>query len=415
MNDKTWKEYKEEAMKLLGDDQAIEFKNKSGLSWKEIVKLYSIKPVIDINISDEVENEWNRITNKQSFEGVKETIVKPISNLIPFRTPKKIKNLYPNITSDELKSIKKYNDFDLTKSKNKYQLKVFSKHKNVFMGDIFFSNGNKSAFLIFINVNTRYAIAEQLGFTRVEKYIDVDSQTENIQLKYSTQNRKTIQVIKKAFENILNQIKISRIIFDGEPSIRSQEFQEFLETHNIEINDHKLLIRTSLSIIDRFCRTIRDMAFTMNLEILSQEDMNQTIYLYNKCRHETLTRILYETEYLISIGKIKYNPISIETLNERFPNGISPNDVNNDECLEMMYISYCMRHNFIVSMKSNYELANGLIVRIVEYQNKFSKKRSILSKDNYVVVEKVGDHFKLENERTQEIVIRPRFEIKVVK
>ena len=61
MNDKTWKVYKEEAMKLLGDDQAIEFKNKSGLSWREIVKLYSTKPVIEINTSDEVENEWNSI------------------------------------------------------------------------------------------------------------------------------------------------------------------------------------------------------------------------------------------------------------------------------------------------------------------------------------------------------------------
>ena len=283
------------------------------------------------------------------------------------------------------------------------------------MGDIFFSKGNKSAFLIFINVNTRYAIAEQLGFTRVEKYIDVDSQTENIQLKYSTQNRKSISVIKKAFENILNRNKISRIIFDGEPSIRSQEFKEFLETNNIEINDSKLLIRTSLSIIDRFCRTIRDMAFTMDLEILSQEDMDQIINLYNKCRHETLTRILYESEHLISIGKIKYDLVSVESLVERFPNGISPNDVNKDENLEMMFISYCMRYNFIISMKSNYELANGILVRIVEYQNKFSKKRNILSKDNYIVIEKLGDHFKLENERTQEIVLRPRFEIKIVK
>ena len=47
MNDKTWKVYIEEAMKIYGDDQVIEFKNKSGFSWKDLVKLYSIIPVIE--------------------------------------------------------------------------------------------------------------------------------------------------------------------------------------------------------------------------------------------------------------------------------------------------------------------------------------------------------------------------------
>ena len=262
--------------------------------------------IIEEEFNKEIDEKWKKVKSKKRFEGNKELIINPISNSIPFRTPKKIKSLYPNSNIPDI-----YPAYHLfKKDKREYQLKTFSSHRFVFMGDIFFSEGNKSAFLILININTRYVYAEQLGMTRIEKYIDVDSQTERIKLKYSTTNRKTIDVLIKAFENILNKTPIKGLKFDGEPAIRSSQFQEYLEQRNIKLYNNETHVGTSLSIIDRFCRTIRDMSFTSKTQLLSQEDMDKLINLYNKCRHETLTNILYKGEY-----KIQYrNPYKLSPL-----------------------------------------------------------------------------------------------------
>ena len=296
MKNMSYKEYKDQLINKLGKENAIELKRTTNLTWKHLVEMYSNEATIEVKNASNIEREWKKVLNKQSFQGNKEKFITPISNSIPFRSPMKIKSLYPNISSDELKLVKKYNNYKQTKQ---HQLKTLSKSQHVYMGDIFFTRNNKSAFLILINVNTRYVYAQQLGFTYVEKYIDVDLQNEHIKLKYNTKNRKSVQVIKKAFEIILQQTKIKGITFDGEPTIRSQEFNEFLKEHQIIINDHTTMVRTSLNLIDRFCRTIRDMSFTSNREILTQEDMDEIIRMYNYCRHEGLTRAITKANIII--------------------------------------------------------------------------------------------------------------------
>ena len=52
---------------------------------------------------------------------------------------------------------------------------------------------------------------------------------------------------------------------------------------------------TSLSLIDRLCWTIRDIAFNLNIEHISHQDiMNLILYYYNNSRHETLTKTLFK-------------------------------------------------------------------------------------------------------------------------
>ena len=69
---------------------------------------------------------------------------------------------------------------------------------------------------------------------------------------------------------------------------------------------------TSLSLINRLCRSFRDMAFNMNTTIVDQKIMNQILDNYNNAPHKTLTEACFNND---------------SRLKEIFPNGICPNDV----------------------------------------------------------------------------------------
>ena len=52
---------------------------------------------------------------------------------------------------------------------------------------------------------------------------------------------------------------------------------------------------TSLSLIDRLCRTIRDIAFNLIIEhIAHQQIMDLILYYYNNTAHDTLTQMLFK-------------------------------------------------------------------------------------------------------------------------
>ena len=66
-----------------------------------------------------------------------------------------------------------------------------------------------------------------------------------------------------------------------------------LDFQMISLNQPK--IHTSLALIDRLCRTIRDIAFNLNIEHIShQQIMDLILYYYNNTRHETLTSTLFK-------------------------------------------------------------------------------------------------------------------------
>ena len=324
------------------------------------------------------------------------TIEKEIPTQTPFRTPKKIESykIRTNIKLEE--NPPKLNSFNLKQQKKIYQLKTFSRVRNTFQGDIFFSSRDVSAFLIIINVNTRKAYARLLNNVQIERYIDVETQKEVINLSYSRKQRKTITSIIDAFNIILTETKINVLSFDGEPAVQSKEFQKYLISNKIEFTSVIKNYHTSLSIVNRFCRTLRDMAFNMKMEIITQEDIDELLNIYNNVRHESLTLLFHKDS----------------SLKERFSDGIAPNDMNRE--LEELYVKACSDYNLSVLLMDDFEIEIGTKVRIFNTTNKMEKKRSKLSQDTYEVIGYKKTAIELKNTKTEEITYRTRWQVSII-
>ena len=247
-----------------------------------------------------------------------------------------------------------------------------------------------------ININTRYAYAYQLGDVEVGRISNKDEYQNNYYIYYATKGMKTTDSLIKAFDQHLANHKVNILRFDGEKAINSKEFQNYLEQNHIMFIPAIPKSHTSLSLIDRLCRTIRDIAFNLNVEHIShQQIMDLILYYYNNTRHETLTSTLFK---------------AYPELKSRFRNGITPAIMDSNPELERLFAMECMKHNYYVQTKQDYDINEGDEVQIVNENNPLEKKRTILNKYPHVVTNRIGNIYELTHDGVS--TYRPRFGLK---
>ena len=350
--------------------------------------------IIDERNEPELFKQHQEQLKPNRLQVTKTIIYKPKQNDYPYRSINKLKSLYDSV--DETK-IKHYNNFNVKQSKKDYSLKTYSKIPHSYIGDIFFQ-GRDFAFLLLININTRYAYAYQLGKIDEKVVHNVDENQDEHEITYVTKGQKTIESLKKAFNKHLETHSINLLRFDGERAINSEGFERYLRSKNIKYAPSIPGTHTSLSLIDRLCRTIRDIAFNLNIEIIpNQTTMNKILKYYNDARHEGLTNILFKSHPEL---KDKYE-------------FISPSIMEHNPELETIYIKECIKYNFYISTQPDYELNKNDIVKVVSTVGKLGKKRTILDKDDYKIIKQSGNIYELKNVRTGEKIYKPRFEIKI--
>ena len=210
------------------------------------------------------------------------------TNHYPYRSYNKLKSLYDNVDTNK---IKHYNNFNLSKSKQEFSLKAYSTLTHTLIGDIFFDKA--SAFLLLIDVNTRFAYAYQLGQINTTEIINVDTNNKEFIMTYATRGRKTTSELIKAFNKHLVQHTVNLLRFDGESAINSPTFQRYLSDHHIQFDPAHT--HSSLGLIDRLSRTIRDIAFNLGYKgVFTQLQMDRILNFYNTSRHETLIQTLFQ-------------------------------------------------------------------------------------------------------------------------
>ena len=318
----------------------------------------------------------------------------------PYRSYTKLKSLYDDFDRTKYKkNIQHYNNYNIKENKKKYNLKTYSTVKNSFIGDIFFES-NKAAFLLLININTRFAYAYQLGDIETKEIINIDENNKEYEMKYATQGRKTTKELLKAFDKFLNKHPVNILRFDGEKAIGSEDFKSYLKSKGIKFIPAITEAHTSLSLIDRLCRTLRDIAFNLNYEgIYHQDIMNIILNYYNNSRHETLTQTLFK---------------AYPDLKHIYP-FISPAIMeNNTNNLENLFVKECIKYNFFIKSQPDYNI-NDEDVKVVNNHDKLTKKRAILSKDDYTITNQIGNIFELKNKRTNKKTYKPRYFIKPIK
>ena len=283
--------------------------------------------------------------------------------------------------------------FNVRKQIKNYQFKTYSRIPGGFIGDIFF-NKSKFACLLLININTRKAYAYGLNDVEVYK-VNPDSkgsqakpigQNEEYTITYSTTNKKTTSNLINVFKQFLNDInhKITSLRFDNESAVKSKQFQTMLRNNDIKFIPVVEGSHTSLSLIDRLCRTIRDISYNMGIKILTQNDINKVLNVYNNMYHSSLSKML---------GK-----------------KITPNEVNEHPELEQQIINYCIDYNKQLKvLHPEIELQVGQICKVYQPFDKFKKRRRLLKKDYYKIVNKTGNIYTVQNVRNNKKIDVPRY------
>lgn len=282
--------------------------------------------------------------------------------------------------------------FNIRKQIKKYQFKTYSRIPGGFIGDIFF-NKSKFACLLLININTRKAYAYALNNVEVEP---IKGQNEEYTITYSTTNKKTTSNLINAFKQFLNDIdhKITSLRFDNESAVKSKQFQTMLRNNKIKFIPVVEGSHTSLSLIDRLCRTIRDISYNMGIKILNQNDINKVLNVYNNMYHSSLSKMLASSSPgHPGLGK-----------------KITPNEVNEHPELEQQIINYCIDYNKQLKvLHPEIELQVGQICKVYQPFDKFKKRRRLLKKDYYKIVNKTGNIYTVQNVRNNKKIDVPRY------
>ena len=281
---------------------------------------------------------------------------------------KSVKSQIPTITKKELRKIliDRKKDKHLRKNQVRpYQIKIFSPVLNTWFMDLL-DNGKENTpryWHIFIGTNNRYAVAQPL-------------------------NSKNAADVKQSLITFINKYHPSKLTSDQEKA--------FMEKQNLELmKENKILLQTvpeqnhsTLAIIDRFIRTLRDMNRPVDGENKQSTDdefktfdvnkMNKLINAYNNTFHSTIK--------------------------------CSPKEMFDDKELEKEFIFKCMNKRDKQKRIEDFELKDNEFVRYVISRDPMNKKRYQVSNESYKIAGKEGNHYILEAEDGT-TMIKPRFQL----
>ena len=276
--------------------------------------------------------------------------------------------------------------FNIKKNKKNYQLHLIAP-RHTFIIDLFFPG--KFVYLLAVNVNTRKAFAIPSPL--------ITKQT-NFRFNVPNEGHKTVPNVLRMFDKLLRETPIKMIIHDKEPAFLSNEFKTYCRNHNItikpynqynvsgltETNETTRTLHGRLSILDRLCRTIRNVAY--NMGVINQEIdpnvMRTILQIYNSSPHTAFYKALH--------------------LN------ISPDEMDSDKKLEDAFCYQLSKQNFVIMNNENFEI--NCPVRVFNEASLFDKLKHKLLPGIFQIVGKEGNLFVCKQGNT--IIKVPRWMIR---
>ena len=200
--------------------------------------------------------------------------------------------------------------------------KSYSSYINTYQMDIFIHN--RKNYLLIINVNTRYAHISDV------------------------MKSKSVKDVLPEIKSFVNEFKPQIISCDNEAAFTSKDTIEFLTANDVELRVVTEQIHSSLGIINRLCRTLRDMSYLMK-----DSSLSECVDNYNHTYHRMI--------------------------------GMKPITMQKDSDLEEMYISHCIFENKLRLRNLSKEIKPKTRVRYIVDDNKMSKIRYRLSPCYYII------------------------------
>ena len=280
-----------------------------------------------------------------------------------------VKNELPNITKKEVRKVlmKRKKDKRLKRNQIKpYQIKIFSRSLNTWFMDLL-DNGKENEpryWFIFIGTNNRYGVALPL-------------------------NSKNAEDVRDALNIFISEFSPAKLTSDQEKAFMEKRNIELMKENNILLQTVPERNHSSLSLIDRFIRTLRDMNRVVDGEINKQsiddefksfsiEKMDELIDIYNNTYHSAIK--------------------------------CTPKEMFDNEELEKEYIFNCMDKHEKQKRIEDFELKENEFVRYVIDKDPLKKKRYNVSNESYKIVGKEGKHYILEA-ADGTTMIKPRFKL----
>ena len=322
-----------------------------------------------------------------------------------FKSKEKISKLRDKgVTFKEVKD-ETVNSFPLKKNLKRYGLHMVALPYS-YLADLMFENMTY-CYLVMININTRKLWVIQTNFTKPTE--DELQNLSNEELKKKIrEGMKSSESIINAMNQLIKQgMKIKYIRGDGESAFNSQLTKGFYERNNIIpcfnvprikttfpsfMNDYNMVKKqktepnhSSLAIIDRVIRTLREMAYNMQIRLITPDIMHQLVYLYNNSPHSTLSKYA---------GQL-----------------VSPNDVDNDPELEDFITRRIKQENYTIMNSPGFDLSKGSNVDIYNVDSSMAKRRTLKQTGKYKVTGRKGVLFEVTDDKTGEKQIVPRYKL----
>lgn len=315
----------------------------------------------------------------------------PDTNIIGYKSKNKQKWLQNNsfITNNNNEEITNY--FPLKTNIKKYQSHKISS-RNSFIIDLMFVKN--ICYLIAININTRYLIAEPMNVQIINdtsaatSFREVDNENENkIRI---TKTKKNITSFLRAIQKVRNQVQINHLYGDGERAFVSNQVKDYYKNNNIIWHDVPRMIitdydtitksepyHTSLGIIDRVIRTIRDIAWNMRISNITPNIMKIIVDQYNNAPHITLSH---------------YAGFSV-----------SPYMVQNDAELEEYITREIMKENYNITQSSMLKIGDK--VKVYNVSDPMIKRRTRIVPGSHIITDYKNGYYTVKdsNNRSQKV------------
>ena len=236
---------------------------------------------------------------------------------------------------------------------------------------------------LFIHGNSRYAILKQASLNSVEENDGELYEFKPYDVKNAYNWTRTLD------ELIKSGLKINMLITDYETAWRGKEANRFYLQNNIihEAVNVSVYGHSRLGILDRFVRTLRDMIQTANINEDDPNKLLELVEIYNNTKHRTLSKYL---------GK-----------------PTTPQQVLKDAELEAQLTRAISSDNWKTSHQAGYKIPVGNMVVVKETRNKaLSKIRANALRDEWEVIDNVGQKYTLMNPKTYEEITVFRSQIK---
>jgi hypothetical protein len=319
-------------------------------------------------------------------------------------TPFKTKSKYiPLGIKPPDKNAVQYEPFNLKLNKPYMLHAVYQ--PNTYLIDLMFIN-REIVYLVCVNGNTRRLYAEPTNIT-------IPAGDGNITIKQD--DTKSANAYITALSIIIDEIRRNRdrqnttiyLRGDGEMGFISNRAQRYYQTHSIEFQAVRRDFatqfpsfmpyqqgkvksspnHTSLSIIDRVIRSIRDMAFNSGVGTITPNIMKELVKLYNNAPHQTLSKIM------------------------GFP--VSPNQADLDHRLEAEIVKRIVAKNSGIKQLSGFHLRVGQTVAVYNEADGMLKRRSKVKPGTYTVEQFGGILYRLRGPDGK-ISLQPRYKLKQI-